>query len=461
MTKIGHDFPENPRKTLLHEAEEWYQNLLVERLDRPYQNIQRSNFGQYDMAIHYLTSVLEEAKAIEKVAVFNIDHMAQIEFSGKDACTLLHRVIPANVETMAIGQCKYSLLLNQNGSVRDDLIVMRLAQDRFIIVINAGHDLTGHGFDHGHEVDLLSDADYILSFKKVEEDVSVNDLSDEYVKIDIQGPRSMKIIRELYGDSVLKNRNNPDKWMGFFTFNEFEKDGHHYMISRTGYTNRWGWETYVPKAVAVNDFKLIVNKVLENDGLLVGLGGRDENRISAGYVGLPLMGQEYDGNHTPTNAPLFDAAIDLSKDTFVGKEALMIDKKNHVDKKMVLIISEGNAVDKAVYKDGKRLGSITSSIVSPNVSQEKREAIGSTRKNVLAENGTAAIGLAWLYNNPFEKDADGNDIMTKDGKPIRIPVELYKESNGQITGKPILGFISADGVSPATAPKALKSIENF
>jgi glycine cleavage system aminomethyltransferase T len=332
---------------------------------------------------------------------------------------------------------------------------MKVTEERYIIVINAGHDLTGKGMDHGHEVEVLSDADFILKFKKDGEDVSVKDLSDDYVKIDIQGPLSFKIIKELYGADALRNRKNPDKWMGFFSFNEFTKDGEHYMLSRTGYTNRWGWETYIPVKHAKEEFKKIIEKVIENGGLLVGLGGRDENRLSAGNVGLPLMGQEYDGKHTPTNAPLFDAAIDMSKESFVGKAALDLDRKNNVDKKMVLIISEGNAVDKAVYLDGKRIGSITSSIVSPNVSQEKREFIGSTRKNVLGENGTAAIGLAWLYNNPYKKDAEGNDI------PERIRVELYKEVENQPSGKPILAYICPDGITPATAPKALKAIENL
>jgi len=142
MYKYGVDYPDTPRKTALYEAEEWYQNLLSERLGISYSPIQRSNFGQYDMAVHYLTSILEEAKAINKVAVYNIDHMAQIRFSGKDACTLLNRVLPANMEGMKIGQCKYTLLLNENGTVRDDMIIMKQAEDSFILVINAGHDIT-------------------------------------------------------------------------------------------------------------------------------------------------------------------------------------------------------------------------------------------------------------------------------------------------------------------------------
>ncbi len=461
MATYGEKFPENIRDTALLAAEEWYQNLLSERLNRPYSPIQRSNFGQYNMAVHYLTSVLEEAKAVNNVAVFNIDHMAQIQFYGKDAGELLHRVLPANVESMKIGQCKYTLLLNENGTVRDDLIIMKQSEDSFILVINAGHDITGKGLDHGHEVDLLSDADFIMQFKKETDEVFVKNLSDDLVKVDVQGPYSFKLIKEVFGTDCLKNRNNPDKNMGFFSFNEIIIDKETYFFSRTGYTNRWGWEIYIPTKQAEDKFKQIVLKALDLGGLLVGLGGRDENRISAGNVGLPLMGQEYDGLHTPTNAPLFDAAIDLNKESFIGKDALIKDKENNNDKRMVIIIAEGNVVNNGVYLNDNRLGSITSCIISPNIPQEKREFLGSSRKNVNEENGTAAIALAWLYNSPYEKDSEGKDIIENDGKAVRIKVELFREKDGQKTGRPVLGYISADGINPATAPKALKSIENL
>jgi aminomethyltransferase len=456
MKNYGFEFPDDPRRTALFDVEEWYQNLLAGRLNRSYEAIKRSNFGEYNMAVNYLTSVLEEAKAIEKVAIFNIDHMAQLQFSGKDAVALLDRVLPTRVGEMKIGQCKYTLLLNENGGVIDDLIIMRLEEDRFILVINAGHDITDE------EKGLKGDIDHIMDRLKSGEEVTAEDISDKLVKIDIQGPYSYKLVTKLYGDSVIKNRHKLGKNMRFFTFNEFDHESHHYIISRTGYTNRWGWELYVPVAVAEEQFKRIVTEALDLGGLLVGLGGRDENRISAGNFGLPLNGSEYDPVHTPTNCPLFNAAIDMNKDNFVGKNALQKDIDAGIDKKMVLVITEGIAVGRGIYKDGKRLGTVTSSINSPNVSQEKREFIGSQRKNVNGTEGTAAIGLGWLYNNPFNIDEDGNDILIKDEKAVRIRVEFYREDeNSNPKGKPVLGYISGDGVSPATAPRPLKHIQDL
>ncbi len=456
MAKIGFYFPKSPRKTALYEVEDWYQHLLAERLGKPYEPIKRSNFGEYDMAVNYLTSVLEEAKVIGKVSIFNIDHMAQIQFQGKDAVTLLDRVLPANVAEMKIGQCKYTLLLTEKGTVLDDLIIMRLAEDNFILVINAGHDISDN------KKNLLADADYIVSFKKDGEEVNVKDISDKLVKIDIQGPLSYKLVTKLFGESVVKNRYKPEKNMRFFTFNEFDFEGVPYIISRTGYTNRWGWELYVPVEVAEQQFKKIALEALKLEGLVVGLGGRDENRISAGNFGLPLNGSEYDKFHTPSNAPLFKAAIDMNKDNFIGKQALQKEIESNINKRMVLFITEGIVSHRGIYLNGKRIGTITSSINSPNVSLEKREFIGSKRKNVLDENGTAAIGLGWVSSNPFEVDKEGKDILEKDGKAVWNKVEFFREDEEKNPkGKSVLGYISGDGVTTATAPKPLKYIQNL
>ncbi len=116
MTKYGFDFPSSIRKTFVNDLEDnWYIPLLSEKKGIPIQSIKRSNFGQYSMAVNYLTSVLEEASAINKVAIYNIDHMAQIRFWGKDAANLLNRTLGANFVDMKIGTCKYTLLLNEKG----------------------------------------------------------------------------------------------------------------------------------------------------------------------------------------------------------------------------------------------------------------------------------------------------------------------------------------------------------
>jgi aminomethyltransferase len=459
MGKYGFDHPAAPRKTFLYELEEsWYLPLLAQKKGLPVQSVKRSNFGEYDMAVNYLTSVLEEAAAVNTVAVYNIDHMAQVRFRGSDAPALLDRTLGGAMSEMKVGSCKYTLLLNDGGGVQDDMILMRLSETEYIMVINAGHDITD--LVDGKEV--IADIDRIMMHKLPDDDVQAEDISDQLVKVDVQGPLSFKLIKAVFGEDVLKNRNQPEKNMNFFSFNVFQRLGHTYYISRTGYTNRWGWEIYLPVATAAEEFKRIVTLALELGGLLVGLGGRDENRISAGPYGLPLMGSEYDPDHTPVNAPLFDAAIDLNKPFFIGKAVLQKELEANPTKALLLCVSEGIVSHRGVYRDGVRLGSVTSSINSPNLSLEKRLALGSARKNVNEEQGTAAIGLAWLHRNPFERDAEGKLIVERDDLPIRIPVQFYREdADRKPVGSPVLGYLTLEGVSPATAPKPLKNIENL
>lgn len=456
MKKYGFDMPKQLRNTFLRDLEDnWYLPLLAKHKGLKEGSIKRSNFGQYDMAVNYLTSVLEEAAAVNKVAVYNIDHMAQVRFWGKDSAALLDRTLAGNMSQMKIGSCKYTLLLNEQGGVEDDMILMRASDEEFIMVINAGHDITDT-LEDGTE--LVADIDQIMRHKRDDEEVFAEDISDDLVKVDIQGPLSYRVIKEVFGVEVLKNRNKPEKNMSFFTFNDITRDGHRYFFSRTGYTNRWGWECYLPKAKAADHFKAIVTKALELGGLLVGLGGRDENRTSAGAVGLPLMGSEYDPHHTPINAPLFAAAVDMEKEDFVGKEALARELATDPQKGLMIFVSEGIATGRKVYLDGKRLGTVTSSINSPNLSLEQRLALNSSRKNVNDPEGSAAIGLVWLNYIPELTEGLAED----DEIGPRITVELYREdAEGNPSGKPLKGYLSANGINPATAPRALKNIENL
>jgi len=152
----------------------------------------------------------------------------------------------------------------------------------------------------------------------------------------------------------------------------------------------------------------------------------------------------------------------MSKEDCVGKAALQKALDQGVSKRLNIIITEGIVTSRGVYRDGKRIGSVSSSINSPNLSHEQRLAIGSKRKNVNDPEGTAAIGMAWLYENQFETDAEGKDIVSDGDNPVRIPVEFYREDEAQKPiGRSMLGYLTQEGITPATAAKALKNIENL
>jgi hypothetical protein len=148
----------------------------------------------------------------------------------------------------------------------------------------------------------------------------------------------------------------------------------------------------------------------------------------------------------------------MEKEDFVGKEALARELATDPQKGLMIFVSEGIATGRKVYLDGKRLGTVTSSINSPNLSLEQRLALNSSRKNVNDPEGSAAIGLVWLNYIPELTEGLAED----DEIGPRITVELYREdAEGNPSGKPLKGYLSANGINPATAPRALKNIENL
>jgi len=133
-----------------------------------------------------------------------------------------------------------------------------------------------------------------------------------------------------------------------------------------------------------------------------------------------------------------------------------------VTKRLNILISEGIAVGRGAYLDGKRVGTVTSSINSPNVSLEQRLAIGSKRQKCERREWKCRDSFVWLYDNLFETDEEGKDITTKDDKPIRIALELFREDkDGNPSGRPVLGYITQEGINEATAHKALRHIETY
>ncbi len=171
-----------------------------------------------------------------------------------------------------------------------------------------------------------------------------------------------------------------------------------------------------------------------------------------------LTHQELDGNFTHLEGKInTEESARIDADT-----ALQTAIDNGVTKRMAMFITEGIVSHRGIYLDGVKIGSVTSSINSPNVAMEQRLFIGSKRKNVNEENGSAAIGLGWFYQSPFELDTAGKEITVANDSPVRVKVEFYRENEaGEKTGTPVLGYITAEGISVATAPKPLKNIESL
>jgi aminomethyltransferase len=290
-------------------------------------------FGGWDMPIQYKGILDEHAQTRTKASVFDICHMGEFELSGPTALADLERLLTCRLGTLAVGQVRYGFMLNDDGGTIDDLTAYRMAEDRFMLVVNAGT--------------AEKDAAWIKS--RISETTGFVDLSPETAKLDVQGPESRKVLEDVLGGV-------PE--LGYFRFATLENG---YLISRTGYTGEWGYEIYLPNedAVALWD-KLVAHELCEPGGL----GARDTLRLEMGYS---LYGHELTDSRTPaaTSRGMF---VYMDKD-FIGKQNVAADL---ADPKLLLVglkFASKRAArehDK-IYFDDTEVGEVSSGSVAPSL----------------------------------------------------------------------------------------------
>jgi aminomethyltransferase len=245
-------------------------------------------FAGWEMPVQYRSIIAEHQHTRTQASVFDICHMGELIISGPGARSGLARVVTHNLETLGSGRCRYGFMLNPSGGVMDDLIVYCLEEERYMLVVNAAC--------------AASDLSWL---KEHLPGVTIEDISEQTAKIDLQGPLSLEVLQ-----SVL-----PGDWrMPYFSFRSGNFDGAQLTVSRTGYTGELGFEIYTPVEKA-----LAFWEILEGDPRVepAGLGARDTLRLEAG---LPLYGQDLDQEHTPVEAGY--GAMITSTAEFIGRSGL-------------------------------------------------------------------------------------------------------------------------------------------
>ena len=298
------------------------------------------------MPVQY-TNVIEEHKATRNSAgLFDICHMGEIEVKGPQAIDLLQLVLTRNLEAQTIGQVKLSALLNEAGGVIDDLTVYKMGEDSYMLVTNA--------------TPKDRDWEWIKSIQEQRGfDCDLKDLSDEMVKLDLQGPCSEEILQKLSAAN-LKN-------LRFYHFCKSHVAGFEAIISRSGYTGEDGFEIY-----ARNEFIGQIWDKLMTEGAALslkpcGLGARDTLRLEAGMM---LNGQDMDESVSPLEVP-YAWIIDEQKE-FIGKKALTARKSSGITKKLVGIEMTSRGIARhgyKVYSDGNQIGIVTSGTFSPTLNK--------------------------------------------------------------------------------------------
>ena len=286
-----------------------------------------SPFGGFDMPIQY-SNITDEHQAVRQhCGVFDVSHMGEVLVSGTDAERYVNHIFTNNVEGLAVGKILYGMMCYENGGVVDDLLVYKMADDRFFLVINAANidkdwawiQLQAEGFN-----------------------VTLDNQSDYYGQLAVQGPEAERIMEEIL--------NLPCSEL---TFNTFKTMGD-VIVSRTGYTGEDGFEIY-----ATPDYiNQCWDKLMAAGVTPCGLGCRDTLRFE---VGLPLYGDELSAEITPIMAGL-GMFVKLDKEEFVGRDALAKQKAEGVAQKLVGIELQDKAIPRhgyTVMKDGQPIGTVT------------------------------------------------------------------------------------------------------
>jgi len=305
-------------------------------------------FNGWDMPVEYPPAggIIAEHNAVRTgVGIFDVSHMGDIRLSGLDALAAVQHISMNDASRLAIGQAQYSALLYPQGTFVDDVIVHRLAEADYLLVINAGT----------REKDFNWVRDNTRQFN-----CKVENLSDEFTQIAIQGPKGVELLQKLTDADLSAVK---FYWVTRGTVCGLKNT----LIARTGYTGEDGFEIYVPPHESTS--AMVWNKVLEAGKELgvapCGLGARNTLRLEAK---LPLYGHEISDNINVWEAGL-DRFCKMEKPDFIGRAALEKAKAEGVKRTLVGLemIERGIARDgyKVLDENGSEIGYVTSGSFAP------------------------------------------------------------------------------------------------
>jgi aminomethyltransferase len=298
------------------------------------------------MPVQY-AGILEEHRAVrERAGLFDLSHMGELFVDGPEAGPALAHALVTNPPALADGRAHYSMIVAPDGGIIDDLIVYRLAEDRFLVVANASNART------------VSDAlaERLTGFKAV-----LDDRSLAMALVAIQGPRSIDIVRPITDVDLDTLR--------YYAIAEGAVAGIPALVARTGYTGEDGFEVFVDTDRAIELWDAMTSAGASAGLAPIGLGARDTLRLEAG---MPLYGNELDRSTNPFEANL-GRVVKLDKtDDFVGRSALEKVARDGVARRLVGLAMRGRGIARhgyPVHRADRPTGIVTSGTQSPSLGE--------------------------------------------------------------------------------------------
>lgn len=302
------------------------------------------DFGGWDLPVQF-SSIKEEHEAVRtKAGLFDVSHMGEIIVTGSESETFLQKIITNDISKLVNGQAQYTAMCYENGGIVDDLLVYKVAENSYLLVVNASN--------------IEKDFEWMKQFATG--DIELINKSDDYGLLALQGPLAQGILQKLTSKNLEE--------IGFFRFSDHvDVAGKSVLISRTGYTGEDGFEIY-SASTDVSDLWSSILEAGKDEGLIpCGLGARDTLRFEAC---LPLYGQELSKDISPLEAGL-GFVVKLKKEQdFNGKFVLANQKENGIPRKSIGI----EMIDKGIPRNGypvfageKQIGFVTTGTQSPTL----------------------------------------------------------------------------------------------
>ncbi|AXH99023.1 glycine cleavage system aminomethyltransferase GcvT [Sporosarcina sp. PTS2304] len=302
------------------------------------------DFGGWELPVQFSSIKAEHEAVRTKAGLFDVSHMGEVLITGSGSLEYLQKLVTNDVSKLQIGQAQYTVMCNEQGGTIDDFLIYKLAEDRYLLVVNASN----------------IDKDVAWMEKQQTENVVIENQSADYALLALQGPLAQEVLQKLTDE--------PLDEITFFRFKEHVQIGEgNFLVSRTGYTGENGFEIYGSPAAIQALFPKIL-QVGEAEGVVpAGLGARDTLRFEAG---LPLYGQELSDTISPLEAGLgFVVKLNKEQD-FIGKAALKEQKEQGVKRKLVGLEMIDKGIPRTgykVYSDEQEVGEVTTGTQSPTL----------------------------------------------------------------------------------------------
>jgi aminomethyltransferase len=341
-------------------------------------------FAGWEMPVQY-AGVIDEHRAVrERAGLFDVSHMGEMTVRGPGAVAYLDSLTPNHVAKLGIGRAHYSGLLTAAGTYIDDLLIYRLGSDDFFIVVNASN--------------RQKDVDWVR--RNAPADVEVEDVSDRWALLALQGPKAVEILAPLVDVDLSALR--------YYGFAQGAIAGSPGIVSRTGYTGEDGFELYVEPDAAPALWRRLLADGAAHGLQPAGLGARDTLRLEAG---MALYGHELDSTTTPWEAGL-DWVVKLDKGDFVGRDALVRQREEGVPRKLVGFEVTGRGIGREGHElrhGGRVVGRVTSGTWSPTFER--------------------ALGMAFVETALGAPGTEVELVVRERPVPARLaPIPFYRRS---------------------------------